>query len=136
MTLTTWTPRRRQQVRNLVAGHRSKPVAVLRVCGNTSLKMKPVATTVTCKICKSVLKYNKSTSAMHTHLKRHPLTLAGEEQSKSSRQQSISDFTKCPAVTEKRRLQITNLLVNFIVKDIRPLAAVHGEGFRDLLHFF
>ncbi len=47
----------------------------------------------TCKICKSVLKYNKSTSGMHTHLKRHPLTL-GEEQRKSSTQQSIKDFTK------------------------------------------
>lgn len=48
----------------------------------------------------SVLKYNKCTSVMHTHLKRHPLTL-GEEQCKSStQQQSITDFTKCPPVTE------------------------------------
>ncbi len=90
---------------------------------------------VTCKICKSVLKYNKSTSVMHTHLKRHPLTL-GEEQRKSSTQQSIKDFTKHPTVTNTRRKQITNLLVNFIVKDIRPLAAVHGEDFREILRFF
>lgn len=94
--------------------------------------------TVTCKICKSVLKYNKSTSAMHTHLKRHPLTVAKErpKSSQQQQQQSISDFAKCPAITEKRRQQITNLLVNFVVKDIRPLAAVHGEGFREMLKFF
>ncbi|XP_070409459.1 E3 SUMO-protein ligase ZBED1-like [Nothobranchius furzeri] len=91
---------------------------------------------VTCKICKSVLKYNKNTSAMHMHLKRHPLMLAEEGQPKSHVQQSISAFTKRPAVTERRRQQITNLLVDFIVKDIRPLAAVHGDGFRDLLNFF
>lgn len=94
-------------------------------------------TTVTCKICKSVLQYK---SVMHIHLKMHPLMIA-EEKSKFPRQQSVSGFTKCPAIlcktspffqTEKRRLKITNLLVNFIVKDIRPLAAVHGEIFREL----
>ncbi len=44
----------------------------------------------------SILKYNKSTSVMHKHLKRHPLTL-GEEKRKSSTKQ-----------------------VNVIIKDIRP----------------
>ncbi len=54
------------------------------------------------KICKSVLKYNRSTSVMDIHLKRHPLML-GEEQRKSSTQQSIKDFTKHPTVTGIRR---------------------------------
>ena len=71
---------------------------------------------------------------MHTHLKKHPLMLA-KVRPESSWQQSISDFTKRAAITEKRQ-QITNLLVNFIVKDIRLLAAVHGEGFREMLKFF
>ncbi|XP_071374223.1 E3 SUMO-protein ligase ZBED1-like [Centroberyx affinis] len=48
----------------------------------------------------------------------------------------MNNFTKRPALTDKKRQQITGLLVNFIVKDIRPLAAVHGEGFREMLHFF
>lgn len=93
--------------------------------------------TVTCKICNSVLKYNKSTSVMHGHLKRHPLASSSEGKTDNPPvQTSMSNFTKRPALTDKKRQQITGLLVNFIVKDIRPLAAVHGEGFREMLHFF
>lgn len=61
--------------------------------------------------------------------------LAPEQPARSS-QLSVTSFMKRPAVTGHRRQQITNLLVNFIVKDMRPLSAVHGEGFRDLLQFF
>lgn len=89
---------------------------------------------VICKICKGVLKYNKSPSALHTHLKKHLLALT-EEQCKSP-QQSISDFAKHPILTEKRQQQITNLLVNFIVKDIQSLAALHREGFKEIVHYF
>lgn len=87
--------------------------------------------TVTCTICKTILKYNKNTSVMHTHLKRHPLANLSE----GSRQTSMSSYTKNP-LTEKRKQQITGLLVNFIVKDVRPLAAVQGEGFKEILNFF
>lgn len=80
-------------------GHFSKAAVAYQVCGNNFSKDE-AGKNVTCKICMSVLKYNKCTSVMHTHLKRHPLTL-GEEQCKSStQQQSITDFTKCPPVTE------------------------------------
>lgn len=90
-------------------------------------------TQVTCSLCKSTLKYNKSTSALHTHLKKHPLMLAEKH---SSQQQTISSFTKRTTLTDKRRQEITKLIVKFIVKDVRPLSAVRGEGFRELLNFF
>lgn len=48
---------------------------------------------VPCNIHKSLLKYNKSTSVKHVHLKRHPLRLF-EGWSKSSWQQPISNFIK------------------------------------------
>lgn len=53
-----------------------------------------------------------------------------------SQQQVISNFTKRTTMTDKRRQQITKLLVNFIIKDVRPLGAVHGEGFRELMNYF
>lgn len=53
----------------------------------------------------------------------------------AQRQTSIIDFSKRP-VTDKRRRQITDLLVNFVIKDIRPLSALSGEGFKDIIKFF
>ncbi len=39
-------------------------------------------------------------------------------------------------LTDKKKQQITDMLVNFIVKDMRPLAAVQGEGLKEILNFF
>ncbi|KAJ8344468.1 hypothetical protein SKAU_G00317970 [Synaphobranchus kaupii] len=99
--------------------------------------------TVECQLCMTILKYNKNTSAMLNHLKmKHPLSTAStssnastNEQRTTQRQTSINDFSKRP-VTDKRRQQITDLLVNFVVKDIRPLSALSGGGFRDIINFF
>ncbi|KAI4794605.1 hypothetical protein KUCAC02_017011 [Chaenocephalus aceratus] len=78
---------------------------------------------------------------------KHPLPTASTSSNASStseqrtavstgqRQTSIIDFSKRP-VTDKRRQQITDLLINFVVKDVRPLSALSGEGFRDIRKFF
>ncbi|KAI4799076.1 hypothetical protein KUCAC02_019243, partial [Chaenocephalus aceratus] len=78
---------------------------------------------------------------------KHPLPTASTSSNASStseqrtavstgqRQTSIIDFSKRP-VTDKRRQQITDLLINFVVKDVRPLSALSGEGFRDIMKFF
>jgi len=83
----------------------------------------------------AILKYDKSTSVMHTHLKQHPQASSSEGKTDNPTpvQTSMNTFTKRPAVTDKKRQQITGLLVNFIVKDVRTLAAVHGEGLREML---
>uniref|UniRef100_A0A3B4VA39 BED-type domain-containing protein n=1 Tax=Seriola dumerili TaxID=41447 RepID=A0A3B4VA39_SERDU len=99
--------------------------------------------TVSCNICKATLKYHQSTSAMHNHLKLHPLMVTANsskneerrQQSEQSRQTTIGEFSKRP-ITDHRKREITGLLVNFIVQDMRPLAAVSGNGFRDIIHFF
>ncbi|KAF3854296.1 hypothetical protein F7725_022351 [Dissostichus mawsoni] len=77
---------------------------------------------------------------------KHPLPTASTSSNASTseqrtgvstgqRQTSIIDFSKRP-VTDKRRQQITDLLINFVVKDVRPLSALSGEGFRDIMKFF
>ncbi|KAI4808180.1 hypothetical protein KUCAC02_000246 [Chaenocephalus aceratus] len=77
---------------------------------------------------------------------KHPLPTASTSSNASTseqrtavstgqRQTSIIDFSKRP-VTDKRRQQITDLLINFVVKDVRPLSALSEEGFRDIMTFF
>ena len=43
----------------------------------------------------------------------------------------MNNLIQRPDSTARARHQITGLLVHFPVKDIRPLAAEHGEGFRE-----
>ncbi len=100
--------------------------------------------TVSCSICKATLKNHNSSSAMNNHLKLHPLMASDgsgyvseekRQQCDQSRQTTIGVFSKRP-INDHRKRKITGLLVNFIVKDIRPPAAVSGDGFRDIMHFF
>nr|XP_055027769.1 zinc finger BED domain-containing protein 4-like [Misgurnus anguillicaudatus] len=73
---------------------------------------------------------------MHNHLRmKHPTTKATVSETHTKKQTSIGEFCKRP-ITERRRQVITDLLVDFIVKDIRPLSAVSGEGFRGIINFF
>ncbi|CAM4597671.1 unnamed protein product [Leuciscus chuanchicus] len=39
-------------------------------------------------------------------------------------------------MTDNRRRKITDLLVNFIVKDVRPISTLSGEGFKDIIQYF
>ena len=100
--------------------------------------------TVTCKLCQAVLKYNSNTSAMDNHLRmKHPLptaTVHGNDASHastaaSSSRQTTIDFSK-RLMTDNRRRKITDLLVNFVVKDVRPISTLSGEGFKDIIQYF
>ena len=103
--------------------------------------------TVVCKLCKVSLKYNNNTSAMQLHLDgKHPQPTPSKASSTTAaagssntpaanKQTSMGSYTHRP-LTEQRRKKITELLVNFIIKDVRPIAAVHGEGFMELIKFF
>lgn len=76
---------------------------------------------------------------MSNHLaSKHPLPKdsgAVTEKQTAQRQTTIGDYSQRP-FTEKRRQKITELLVNFVVKDVRPVAALSGEGFREIIKFF
>ncbi|KAK1172120.1 zinc finger BED domain-containing protein DAYSLEEPER-like [Acipenser oxyrinchus oxyrinchus] len=83
---------------------------------------------------------------MHAHLRgKHPLNLSGESQATSGtavkasdtqkRQSNIFEFSNRP-IHERRKQEITEKLIAFVVKDVRPISAIHGQGFQDLIHFF
>ena len=98
---------------------------------------------VICKICDAKLRYHGSTTTMRAHLGTHPSgsgsssASAGRSggASRKQRQTTFAEYAKRP-MTNSRRKQITNLLVNFIVKDTRPLSAVSGRGFKAIIRFF
>lgn len=69
------------------------------------------------------------------HLKRHPLANLSDTEGSRPVQRTVSSYIKKP-LTDKKKQHITDLLVNFIVKDVRPLAAVQGEGFKEMLKYF
>ena len=97
--------------------------------------------TVECKLCKRKLKYNSNTSIMSNHLAgKHPVpkpvdsSAATAAAATAPRQTRIGEYAQRP-FTEQRRKKITELVVNFVVKDCRPIAAVSGEGFREVVNF-
>ena len=79
--------------------------------------------TVSCNICKATLKYHGSTTAMHNHLKLHPLMASSSSsvdvgEKRQQQQTTMRDFSTRP-ISDQRKRQITDRLVSFIVQDTR-----------------
>ena len=95
--------------------------------------------TVSCDICKATLKYHGNTTTMHKNLKLHPVqasySSSDVSREKHQQQTTMTDFST-HQISDQSKRKITGLLLNFIVKDMRPLAAVSGIGFKDIMHFF
>ena len=95
------------------------------------LKKDYINSIVPWKICNSGSKVQQK-----YNLEQHPLGTSTNEGKTDNHTpvQSIlfNIFTKRPDLIDRKRQQITGLLVNFIVKDIRPLAVVRREGFREM----
>ncbi|CAM4652576.1 unnamed protein product [Leuciscus chuanchicus] len=74
---------------------------------------------------------------------KHPLptaTVRGNDASHASTASSSGRQTKIDfstrLMTDNRRRKITDLLVNFVVKDVRPISTLSGEGFKDIIQYF
>ena len=95
---------------------------------------------VTCSICRVDLAYHGGTSSMKEHLKRkHPVedsTIGKESTSSRSRKQAKLDvFTKKRSCSPQRAAVISDLIAQVIVKDLRPINMVNGEGFQRLIAY-
>lgn len=78
------------------------------------------------------LAYHGGTSNLHDHLEwqhSHVYKLSAKET--DGKQTTIIGIKKC---TKKRAKAISNIILNFIIKDNQPIATVEGEGFRNLIH--
>ena len=95
-----------------------------------------------CKICKKQFAYHGGTSNLMCHLKTaHPSALARPESKDASKLQSLDKFavTRGPPTGKTcgvaKAETITELLVNWVTTNMRPLTIVEDTGFRDVLAF-
>lgn len=89
--------------------------------------------TVKCDLCTKELAFHGTTTNLRNHLLRsHPDQYKRDDQDGGGPRQSklIGISKKC---SKARADKINQLLVNVVVKDIRPLRIVEDKGLRDLL---
>ncbi|XP_077972201.1 E3 SUMO-protein ligase ZBED1-like [Styela clava] len=91
---------------------------------------------VVCKRCGDKLSYHATTSNLLAHIKRRHVTICLNPDNRSDLDESSSKQSKLelirpilPAQQEK----ITSLVVDFIVKDMRPLSTIEGTHFKRLM---
>lgn len=96
-----------------------------------------------CRLCKCKVKYCSNTTNLHLHFSRHhpeqQMLTAGAMQATSGNsvlcQPKMSDALKFKYPSTSARAQkITEALLCFICKDLRPYSVVDNEGFRQLMN--
>ncbi|KAI4801496.1 hypothetical protein KUCAC02_019391 [Chaenocephalus aceratus] len=96
---------------------------------------------VKCNICKGNLAWHGSTSSMMEHLKRKHVGVLEDDSTRPKR--SCASPTAMDQYLQRKRpvsLQqataLTNSILTMLVKDMRPMSMVDGEGFREMISQF
>ena len=96
---------------------------------------------VQCQLCgvgnkDGLLSYHGGTTSMHEHLKRCHSTAFSEATdiidvsfSTKGQQTKLDRFTHSIVCSQARSKAITKLVAGVIIKDLRPISIVDGEGF-------
>ena len=89
-----------------------------------------------------ILAYHGGMSSMREHLKRRHYTTFCEntmndssDTPSASKQTRLDSFTRSIACSQARSKAITNCIAGVIIKDLRPISLVDGEGFQSLMRF-
>jgi len=87
---------------------------------------------VHCRECKSIIAYSGNTTNLKLHLQQ---CSASKTFSASS---DIHNYFKVRtsklSITGDRSKELTKSLMTFVIKDLKPLSIVEGEGFREFMH--
>ena len=88
-----------------------------------------------CKICGKQLAYHGGTSNLRDHLTNiHPVKYQGCSSTSTSIEGPMDRMFKTKCCSNARSKEITDKIVNMIVRDTRPIRIVECEGFRELIH--
>ncbi|KAK0150377.1 Zinc finger BED domain-containing protein 1 [Merluccius polli] len=93
---------------------------------------------VVCRLCMAKVKYSGNTTNLRAHLARHhteiQLALPEQQAKRDPSQLTLAQVQtqKLPA-TSTRATKITQSVVYFICKDMRPYSVVENEGFRSMV---
>ena len=89
---------------------------------------------VTCNLCKKDLVYRNGTSNLRDHLNRiHPNDYKPHKHDRT--QQTLESTTRVSTCSEARSKRITDLIVEMIAVDMRPIRIVKCDGFLRLMNF-
>ena len=84
---------------------------------------------VLCTICERSFSYRGGTTNLRDHLERQHSSIYRPKPT-SSKQATLVGIQRC---SERRSKEVTQRILNFIIKDIRPIAVVEGEGFMEMV---
>ena len=92
---------------------------------------------VICKICRTKLTYNATTTNLRAHLSTlHPGKLEEKEGKGSGMRKGRIDFMLSPSrgLPYARQNRVTDLLTQFVCEDMRPVNVIYGSGFQAFVH--
>ena len=93
-----------------------------------------------CSLCSKVLAFCGGTTNLREHLtSKHPFQYEAKRNSKATRpfqaqQGKLDTFVKQRNCSESRATEITERIADMIVLDLKPIASVEGEGFKELMN--
>lgn len=87
-----------------------------------------------CKLCLAAVKYCENTTNLRTHLARHHAEVLAQKQLPKRTEPNQTTLDNFLPSTSPRAQRITELIVHFICKDLRPYCVVENTGFRWMLH--
>ncbi|XP_029958862.1 zinc finger BED domain-containing protein 1-like isoform X2 [Salarias fasciatus] len=87
-----------------------------------------------CKICLALVKYCGNTTNLRAHLARHHAEVLAEKQPQKRIEPNQTTVDALLPSNSPRAQRITEAVVHFICKDLRPYSVVDNVGFRWMLH--